>query len=90
MVAQRWERAVKVWRAAVLARDQYRCQDCGNPATDVHHILPWRAYPALRVDPGNGISLCRSCHCRTFGREEQIAERYFVLLEIKEPKSCIK
>lgn len=49
------------WSQAVLARDGHRCQLCGAPADDAHHIIH-RARMSVRYDLGNGISLCRRCH----------------------------
>lgn len=57
-------------RAAVRARDAYRCQACGAPEEgrqhDVHHKIPFRAFPspqqANRLE--NLITLCPACHRR--------------------------
>lgn len=50
-------------RAEILARDNYKCRDCGTAENlTVHHIVPWRR---TRDDsPHNLISLCRRCHSR--------------------------
>lgn len=48
-------------RSQVLERDDYQCQDCGAPATDVHHIVGRSRDPRTN-DPRNLISLCRWCH----------------------------
>ena len=47
-------------RAAVLARDGYRCRECGETATDVHHVI--RRADGGTDDPANLVSLCRGCH----------------------------
>jgi DEAD/DEAH box helicase domain-containing protein len=55
-------------REVVRARDGYRCQVCGAPENgrqhDVHHKIPFRAFPlaadANRMD--NLITLCPACH----------------------------
>lgn len=52
---------------AIYARDGYRCVRCGGAKTGprslhVHHIAPWAGNPAMRFDPQNAITLCRSCH----------------------------
>jgi hypothetical protein len=57
----------KIWRAAVLARDDYRCYDCGSRGVRLHvdHILPFATYPRLRLDMHNARTLCVPCHRQT-------------------------
>lgn len=47
-------------------RDNYLCQHCGRPATEVHHIKhlePWNIYDMnVALNPDNLVSLCRDCH----------------------------
>jgi len=43
-------------RALVLKRDSSTCRRCGEPATEVHHVI------ADVDDLENIISLCASCH----------------------------
>ena len=55
----------RAWRKQVLARDGHRCQSCG--ATDglhVHHIEQWTKSPGQRLDPANGVTLCKDCHAQ--------------------------
>jgi 5-methylcytosine-specific restriction endonuclease McrA len=57
----------KRWRAAVLRRDKYLCQDClaygrKTPATTAHHIKERADYPELQYDVDNGVALCAACH----------------------------
>ncbi len=55
-------------RLAVRTRDMFRCQICGTLESgrehDVHHKIPFRAFPSMveanRMD--NLITLCPSCH----------------------------
>ena len=50
------------WRSEVIARDKV-CQCCGSKKHPVaHHIFGYEHYPKHRVDPNNGIRLCRWCH----------------------------
>jgi len=44
----------------VLARDRYRCRECGKPARDVHHVVLRSA--GGRDEPSNLRSLCSRCH----------------------------
>ena len=62
----------KEWRDVVFERDNYTCQDCGERGGELnaHHIKPYNEYPDLRVDVGNGITLCVECHKnRHFSRQ---------------------
>jgi 5-methylcytosine-specific restriction endonuclease McrA len=47
-------------RLEVADRDKRRCQVCGRPATDTHHIL-YRSQGGPD-EPWNLICLCRDCH----------------------------
>jgi 5-methylcytosine-specific restriction endonuclease McrA len=53
-------------RAACLARDGYRCRDCGAPATDADHIVPRSAGGPNTL--GNLAARCGPCHRRRTGR----------------------
>lgn len=55
------------WRAAVLRRDKYLCQEClrygrHTAASHAHHIKPRSERPDLALKLSNGISLCAKCH----------------------------
>lgn len=51
------------WRKAVLERDNYQCFICGsNLNLNVHHIYSYRAYPSLRHEINNGVTLCQEHH----------------------------
>ena len=50
------------WRSEVVSRDKV-CQCCGSEKYPVaHHVFSYENYPKLRVDPNNGIRLCKWCH----------------------------
>ena len=50
------------WRSEVIHRDKV-CQCCGSKKYPVaHHIFGYEHYPKHRVDPNNGIRLCKWCH----------------------------
>ena len=56
----------KLWRMAVLRRDNFTCQNCGAKGyLEAHHIKSWAKYPELRLSVGNGIALCKLCHQQT-------------------------
>lgn len=49
---------------AVLERDDFTCQDCGQYARnlEVHHIIPYADDPELAFEVDNGLTLCHDCH----------------------------
>lgn len=50
------------WRSEVIHSDKV-CQCCGSKKYPVaHHIFSYEHYPKHRVDPNNGIRLCKWCH----------------------------
>lgn len=62
-VISRSDPAVVSWRRGVLARDGYKCQNCGvTDNLEAHHIVRWADEPLLRVCLNNGITLCEKCH----------------------------
>ena len=59
----------KEWRnirEGILMRDNYLCCHCGQPATEVHHIIHLTETnvhdPAVSMNPANLVSLCWKCH----------------------------
>ena len=62
------------WKAAVLARDGFRCAECGieqgyvcpdcrhRVILHAHHIVPFSENPGIRFTLDNGITLCKPCH----------------------------
>lgn len=71
------------WRHNVYARDGWACKICSHKGQDIeaHHIYPFRDYPELRVDVGNGITLCVACHRTLFGKERRVAEELLGLID---------
>ena len=55
------------WRSAVLKRDNYTCQDCGEKKNKLqaHHLKPFAYFPELRFIIDNGRTLCINCHDKT-------------------------
>ena len=80
-----WERfrdpAYVRWRNAVLARDAYRCRNCGRQCRKhekglaAHHIRSYASEPELRFDLGNGLTLHRRCHMNLHGRSPRPVAR---------------
>lgn len=59
----------KAWRNArayVLRRDLFCCHDCGDRATEVHHVIPLTPEnindPNISLNPDNLRSMCWKCH----------------------------
>ena len=52
------------WRKAVYERDDYTCHHCGDRGSrlNAHHIVPYCKKKELRLDEGNGVTLCTDCH----------------------------
>lgn len=61
---QRFTSVYTGWRQQVFERDSYTCQRCGKRGGELnaHHIKPYAKHKEKRFDPGNGITLCKSCH----------------------------
>lgn len=81
-LAKRQERndmAYKEWRRQVWIRDKFKCkisnQNCLG-RIEAHHILGWTAYPELRYEVNNGITLCHFHHPRK-RKDEMILSPFF-------------
>lgn len=60
----------KSWRQQVFRRDGYSCVICGAKSgkgikIEADHIKPFSTHPKLRMELGNGRTLCRQCHEKT-------------------------
>lgn len=79
----------KKWRKAVYVRDRWTCQMPGCSGADkrlnAHHVKKWASYPSLRYVVSNGITLCRSCHERIRGVEEDYESLFSSI--VNKPKS---
>lgn len=74
-------------RKAVILRDGCKCMECGKADTvlEVHHIKPRRLNGSNTTD--NLITLCRKCHQKTEGKEEQYMQYYFDMLGSSDNKN---
>ena len=82
---------LKEWRKQVFERDNYTCQMCHNRTSkgnqvilNAHHIKRVKDYPLLAFIVSNGITLCKDCHFKTLGREEEYEVVFKNILMIKE------
>lgn len=62
----------RLWKEAVLERDNYTCVDCGASSVrgkfvlmHADHIKPFSLFPELRFAIDNGRTLCVPCHSKT-------------------------
>lgn len=56
-------RCLRRWSEFVRLRDGYTCVCCkGQKRLAAHHILRKSLVQAAQYEPGNGITLCSSCH----------------------------
>lgn len=59
----------RVWAAAVLKKDSFKCVRCGVMGKlHAHHIKAWALFPDLRFELTNGMTLCEKCHSAEHGR----------------------
>ena len=70
------------WRNKVFERDNYTCQECGMQGKlECHHIKLWSKYPEYRYDVNNGITLCKKCHRKIRGNEEELEDKFKLLIK---------
>lgn len=51
------------FRQEVIQREGGKCIVCGSTENiEVHHIYPFSTHPNLRLDPNNGICICKQHH----------------------------
>ena len=74
-------------RKGVILRDGCKCMECGksNCKLEVHHIKPRRLYGSNTLS--NLITLCKTCHQKTEGKEEQYMKHYFDILKSSDNKN---
>lgn len=67
--ARKHDAELEAWAKAVKERAGWQCEMKGiihacNGPLDAAHVLGRGAYPSLRLDPENGVALCRLAHDR--------------------------
>lgn len=72
----------RLWRNAVLKRDNFKCVECGNSEKlNSHHIEPIRKNIEKFYDVNNGIILCEKCHSKTYFKENLFKNRFSALIQ---------
>jgi len=66
----RLSRDYKKFRLQVLARDQWSCFYCQQPATTVDHIIPISKAPDLVISFENAVACCQSCNSSKGSRNQ--------------------
>lgn len=77
------QEAYNIWRHAVYERDRRTCRICGTNhcLIHAHHIIPQRINQDLILDINNGITMCRTCHELTYGKEEIYSEELQMIID---------
>jgi 5-methylcytosine-specific restriction endonuclease McrA len=68
----RLTRDYKAFRLRVLARDQWSCFYCQQPATTVDHIIPVSKAPDLVVNYENAVACCQPCNSKKGSRNQGV------------------
>lgn len=75
------------WRELVLVNTDFRCAICDTLVNvQAHHIESYHANPQLRLDPDNGVALCKRCHDDfhfTFGWRNNTEEQWRTYYSLK-------
>lgn len=80
--------SIKLWKKAVMERDNYTCQKTGQLGGElvVHHIHNFADYPELRTSIDNGIVLSKKSHIlfhHIYGRKNNTKEQLLEFLSNK-------
>lgn len=73
---ERGGQLMREWSKMVKSRDKWKCRLSNNNCCgkiESHHILGWKAFPELRYDINNGITLCHYHHPRKRAEEKRLS-----------------
>lgn len=86
----RYTKEYNEWRKKVLKRDKYKCQmpNCIAPRkrVQVHHIIRYADSSYLRLEPKNGICLCRKHHDEIKDKEHHYIKLFVDIVQRNESK----
>lgn len=74
---------LKLWRKAVMERDDYTCQKCNQRwwYLHAHHLNNFAEHIDLRFAIDNWVTLCKECHIKyhqMFGRKNNTDKQYLL------------
>ena len=64
----RYKWALHSWSQTIRQNSNNKCQICGNPSNEVHHLFYKSFYPELSLNLNNGIALCYTHHYEVHGK----------------------
>lgn len=77
--------AYSKWRKEVWKRDNFKCKIANKECKgriEAHHILGFTAYPELRYEINNGITLCLAHHPRKRAEEKRLSPLFMELVSV--------
>lgn len=82
----------KAWVLDIYKRDDFTCQMPGcaqrGGKLSAHHIMKYSDHPTLRYELDNGITLCDSCHKKTFWKEESFEKLFKEIINLRAKPKC--
>jgi hypothetical protein len=88
---ERCTQAWKQWRLSVL-NEMFCCVMCHDKAggnLEPHHIKRKSLYFNLIYEVSNGVTLCRNCHRKTFGKEEEFEEIFTEYVKVSTNRATV-
>ncbi len=66
----KWNGPDYIWRQIIKNKSNKTCEVCGVQKSlsmlHAHHLYSYSEYPQYRIDPQNGVCLCKNCHINLF------------------------
>lgn len=76
-IAKLEKEAMSLWGQVVRKRAGGKCEWCGAPGQDAHHMVTRSKSRYLRHASSNGCFLCKSCHMKFHNKEADTGWRLF-------------
>ena len=58
-----------LWSTVVRESASHKCEWCGKPATQAHHMIAKAQGNTLKFSTENGVALCCACHMKFHNRD---------------------
>lgn len=71
-------KCLALWSKIVRTNANHKCEWCGSPATEAHHMVAKKTCAALKFDVLNGVALCAKCHFRYHRKESFTGNALFM------------